>query len=138
MKYDRGADIFAEPRMRQGEGRRLTDRGMAEQRLLDVVRRDLLAAAIDDLLGAADDPQEAVIVDGAKVAGGQPAVLEAAWYAVDAVEKVAGHDARSAQDHLTGLAPRKEGSLLVANRKLAFGDSTDRTRPGRVRRKRRC
>src|SRR5882672_9675124 len=110
MKDDRGADIFAEPRMRHGEGRCLAHRGMAEQRLLDVVGRDLLAAAIDDLLGTADDPQEAVSVDAAQVAGRQPAVLEATGYAVDIAEKVTGHDARSAQHHLAGSTRRQEGS----------------------------
>src|SRR4029077_3696982 len=63
VKGERGADLLAEPRMRHGEARRLAHRGMAEQRLLDVVGRYLLAAAIDDLLGTTDDPQEAAPVD---------------------------------------------------------------------------
>ena len=60
MQDDGGADILAEPRMRHGERRRLAHRGMSQQRLLDVVGRDLLAAAIDDLLGATDDREEAL------------------------------------------------------------------------------
>src|SRR5207344_3372456 len=125
MKDDRGADIFAEPRMRHGEGRRLAHRGMAEQRLLDVVGRYLLAAAIDDLLGTTDDPQEAAPVDGAEVAGRQPTILEATGDAVDVAEKVAGHDARSAQHHLAGLSRRQKDSLVVADGKLAFGNAAD-------------
>ena len=74
IKHDRRADILAEPRMRHGESLRLAYRRMAQQRLFDIVRRYLLAAAVDDFLGAADDGEKAIFVDAADVAGCQPAI----------------------------------------------------------------
>src|SRR5450755_4735385 len=113
MEHDRRADILAEPRMGQGESRRLADRGMAQQRLFDIVRRYLLAAAIDDFFGPADDGEKAIFVDAADVAGRQPAILKSAGYAVDVVEKIAGHDARSAQHHLAGQSRPQKTALVV-------------------------
>ena len=50
---------------------------VGEQGLLEGDRADPLAAALDQVLGAVDDPQPAVAVDRRDVAGAQPAVLEA-------------------------------------------------------------
>ena len=86
MQDDSRADVLAEPRMGHGECRRLANRGVAEQRPFDIVGRDLLAAAIDDFLGAADDREQALLVDAAEVAGRQPAVDQAAGHALDIVE----------------------------------------------------
>src|SRR5437660_170125 len=74
VEDDGGADILAQPWMRYGEGRGLAHGRMTQQRLLDVVGRDLLAAAIDDFLGAADDGEDTLLVDQAEIAGWQPAV----------------------------------------------------------------
>src|SRR5664279_4383815 len=100
MQHDRRADILAEARMRHGKGRRFADRGMAQQRLLDIVWRDFFATAIYDFLRTADDREKALFIDAAEIAGVQPTVSESAWHAIDIVEEVAGHDAGSAQHHL--------------------------------------
>src|SRR5581483_3531531 len=39
----------------------------------DLGRVDLLAAPVDDVIGAADEVEEAVLVEAAEVAGGEPA-----------------------------------------------------------------
>ena len=49
---------------------------MREQHLVDLARRDLLAAAVDQLLEAPDQRQIAVGVEKALVAGAEPAVGE--------------------------------------------------------------
>src|SRR6266542_2505437 len=54
----------------------LEDRGMAVQDGLDLLGIDVLAAADDHVLDPVDDPQVAVGVEDADVAGVQPAVAE--------------------------------------------------------------
>ena len=123
IEHDRRADILAEPRMRHGESRRLAYRRMAQQRLFDIVRRYLLAAAVDDFLGAADDGEKAIFVDAADVTGRQPTIPKSAGYAVDVVEKIAGHYARSAQHHLAAWSRPQETAFVIADGKLAFGNA---------------
>ena len=57
---------------REAEDARLGDRGMALERLFDLARMNVLAAADDDVVGAADDHQPAVGVEVAEVAGRHP------------------------------------------------------------------
>ena len=55
--------------------------GVAEQRLVDLARRDVLAALDDQLLDAAGDEEEAVGVAVPQVAGAQPPVGREGWRA---------------------------------------------------------
>jgi hypothetical protein len=103
VEHDRSTNILTEPRMGHGEARRLAYRRMSEQRLLNFVGRELLAAAIDFFLAAADDGQDSVLVDSAEVAGRQPAIDKAGGLALDIVEQVIRHDTGSTQHHLAGL-----------------------------------
>ena len=48
-------DILAELLVRHGEGDDLQHRGMIHQHLVDLARRDFLAAAVDDLLQPAGE-----------------------------------------------------------------------------------
>ena len=73
---DGRGDILAELAVRQRERHRLQHRGMIHQRFIDLARRDLFAAAIDDLLQPSGDREIAVGVDGALIAGAEPAVDE--------------------------------------------------------------
>ena len=57
-----------------------------EQRLVDLAGRDLLAAAVDDLLQPAGDRQVAVVVEAALVAGAEPPVEEGGGVGVGIVE----------------------------------------------------
>ncbi len=60
---------FAEPLVGRAEHRRFGDRGAGVAFRLDLGRRDILAAADDDVLLAVDDEQIAVLVEIADVAG---------------------------------------------------------------------
>ena len=71
-----GGDVLAELLVRDGEHAGLQHRRMAQQDLFDLQRRDLLPAAVDDVLDAADDEEIAVGVEIAEVAGPEPAVAE--------------------------------------------------------------
>ncbi len=136
LQHDGRPDILAQPRMRHREGCRLAHRQMAQQRLLDVVGRDLLAAAIDDLLGAADDGEETLLVDHAQIARRQPIILQAARHAVDILQ-VARRDARPAQHHLPDLTRRQEKLLVAPNGELVLRHAADSSGPGFGRRQRR-
>ena len=54
----------------------LDDVGMRHDLVLELDRRDPLAARLDDVLGAVGDLDEALRVDGADVAGAEPAVVK--------------------------------------------------------------
>jgi hypothetical protein len=53
--HDRSPDDLTQPRIGHGEAHSLDDVGMGEQGVLDLPRRDLLAASVDDLLRPADE-----------------------------------------------------------------------------------
>ena len=53
---------------------RLGDLGVAHQLVLEFDRADPLAARLDQVLGAVDEPDPATLVDRRDVAGAQPAV----------------------------------------------------------------
>ena len=82
--------------------------------------RDPLAARLDDVLGAVGDLDEAPGVDGADVAGAQPAVVELLGRRVAVV---AGGDPRAAHlDLAYGLAvPRQLGAVVVDDAQLDAG-----------------
>ena len=63
LQHDRGRHFFAPGRVRHAEAHRFGHRRMREQHLVDLARRDLLAAAVDQLLEAADERQIAVRVE---------------------------------------------------------------------------
>ena len=62
--------------MRHGEGDRLGDGRVRQQDLVDLARRDLLAAAVDDLLETAGQVHVALVILVALVAGAEPAVVK--------------------------------------------------------------
>ena len=68
--------VLTQLRVRHGETHGLAHGGMREQDLVDLARRDLLAAAVDQLLQAARQPQIAVVVEATLIAGAKPAVGE--------------------------------------------------------------
>ncbi len=127
-QHHRRADILTQPRVRHGEGRDLAYRRVGEQGALDVVGRDLLVAAIDDLLGAADDRQVAVGIDRADIAGGEPARLQASRLALDVARQVARYHAGPAQQDRARLAGARRPGRLPAS---APGRSSCRPRTGR-------
>src|SRR3546814_9842758 len=73
---DEGAGRLAPALVRPGDHRRLHDLGMPEQHVLDLQRRDVLAARDDDVLGAVLDLAVAVGMQHRQVAAAEPDVGE--------------------------------------------------------------
>ena len=99
------------------DDRRLDDVGVAHQGVLEVDRGDPLAAGLDDVLGPVGERDVAQRVEGADVAGAQPAVVELLGH-------LAGRRGRSSWRSPTARAPRARRP-------------TRRPRGGRSRRRRR-
>src|SRR5205814_10092200 len=71
-----GGDVLAELWVRDGEDAGLEHSRMAQQDLFHFQRRDLLSAAVDDVLDAADDEEIAVGIEIAEIAGPEPAAAD--------------------------------------------------------------
>src|SRR5262249_25261142 len=69
-------DLLPEHRIRHADDRHLGDERMLGERLLDQQRRDVLAAAADDVLLPVDEVEPAVLVNVAEVAGEEPLAAE--------------------------------------------------------------
>src|SRR5438270_4642163 len=64
---------------------------MLEHDLLDRLRIDVVPAADHQILGAPGDPEPAVLVEAAEIAGVHPDVLDERYLVVDVVEIAAEH-----------------------------------------------
>ena len=108
--------------------RSLRDVGMTQQRLIDLSRRDFLAAAIDHLGLAAVKGEEAVGVEASNIASSKPAIDEARTVELWRVEIARCHCRPSEQD----LAMFAGGNLAAAlrdNLDCAFARDTAGARP---------
>src|SRR5690606_4358612 len=101
----------------------------------DLARRDLLAAAIDDLLLAAGDGEIALLVEDAEIAGAEPAVGEAFLIGLGVV-LVARRDIGSPDYHLALGAGRQPRAVVGHDRDIRTGGDPDRARLARPRRQR--
>ena len=97
--HDR-ADLLAHHRVGNADHRDLEHGRVLHERVLDLDAVDVLAAAVDHVLLAVDDLDEAVVVDAGQVAGVQPAVDE----------RLGG---------LLGLVPVAGDDVLAADQQLA-------------------
>ena len=70
--------FFAQRGMRAAERDRRRDCGMPQQNLVDFVRRNVLAAANDDVFDAAGQMQIAIRVEKSLVASAKPSIHEGA------------------------------------------------------------
>ncbi|OJU35201.1 MAG: hypothetical protein BGN94_17355 [Rhizobiales bacterium 68-8] len=134
--HDRGGHLLAQRRMRQREGGGFRDVRMLGQKQVDLGRRDLLAAAVDDVLKPAGEEEEAVGVEIALVAGAQPVAAEEV--AARGLVLVAGHDVGPADQH---LAAARRGQLVAEDVGDAHGGAerpADRARPALRRIERRA
>ena len=68
VKNDRQADLFAEPAIGDGERRDAGHRRVPHRQILDPRRIDVVAAADDQILLAADDFEAALVVEPAEIA----------------------------------------------------------------------
>src|SRR3954471_8239356 len=73
-RNDERVDPLPQPRIRPSNGERRGDFGMRAAGKLDLLRRDLVAAAVDELLLASSDGHHAGIALACQIPGGEPAV----------------------------------------------------------------
>ena len=76
LDHDAGERALVPPRVGDADDRRLDDLRVRHEVALELDRRDPLAARLDDVLGPVGDLDVAPLVEGADVAGAQPAVVE--------------------------------------------------------------
>ncbi len=109
---DHAAHRLAQHVVRNGEGQRREDIGMADQNVLDFRRSDRFAATLDHVLAATDDVEEAVLVEAPDVAGVEPALRDRRF----ARPRFILHDARkrrAAQHDSPGDAQRRGFARIV-------------------------
>ena len=109
---DHAAHGFAQHVVRNGEGQRGKHIGMADQHVFDFRRGDRFTAALDHVLAAPDDVEEAVRVEAADVAGVEPAFRDRRFARPQSVL----HDARkrrAAQHDAPGDARRRGLARIV-------------------------
>ena len=75
-KHHGGDQVFAQGGMGDTESDSLSDRRVLEQCVVNFARRDLLAAAIDDLSRSPSDEDVSVSVTAREIAGLEPSILE--------------------------------------------------------------
>ena len=124
-RHDHRADLLAHHRVGHADDRDLADAGRAGERVLDLDAVHVLAAAVDHVLLAVDDLDEAVVVDPRQVAGVQPAVDERLRGLLGLVP-VAGAR-RSARGSAARPTPSSSGSST--SRSTTGVGEADRLRP---------
>ncbi len=129
-KHYGGGNLLAKAMVGDCKRDRLRHRGMGAQDLVNLARRNLLAAAIDHLLETPGDEQVAVRIDGALVAGAKPSVDERRPIRFR-ILRVTRRHARSAQNDFADFTGREQIAGLVHQRD--FGSRRDSNRTGLAR-----
>src|SRR5262249_31331919 len=99
----------------------LGDGRVQREQVLDLPRADVLALADDDVLLPAGDAEEALVVDGAEVAGAEPAA-GSERVAVEPLVAVAEEAFRPARLHLAHDAGRNRRAVVVDDADLGGAD----------------
>src|SRR3954453_9193496 len=87
---------------------------MAHQRIVDLERRNFLAASVDQLLLATMQTEETILIDTADVAGSKPSVNERRPIEFRGIE-IARHDPRVSPHDLAALALGALAALVPAD-----------------------
>ena len=117
--------------MGDGEGHRLFHIGMGTKHVVYFARRDLLAAAIDDLLDAAADGEIAIGIDDTEIAGAEPrratlGIGREGRGIGGLVVGVAARDIGAANDDFAFGAGRAESALCIERANFRTGRQADR------------
>jgi hypothetical protein len=127
-QHHRGRNLLAEARMRCCESDRLRYRRMPQQRVLDLARRDLLTAAVDQLPESTRQVDVTVVVDAPLVAGAEPAVRECRCVAVRIRLVARGHGV-AADYQLADVAVREQTPGRVHHRDIRSRGAAHRAGP---------
>ena len=118
-RHDERAAFLAEPRIGHPDHGHLPDRGMLQQKLLDLARADFQATAVDDVLLAPDDSDVAVAVHGREVVAEQPALGRKRFARAHGIGEVAEGDVGAARRQFALLAwPEPARACLVEDREF--------------------
>src|ERR1700736_2675209 len=90
---------------------------MLQQDIFDFRRRDLLSAAIDQILDAPGQGEIAVVIDRANVSSAKPTIDEGRGISLGVVA-IAAHHVGAAYYHLAGSVCRQVPVVLIDDRKL--------------------
>ncbi|MEO9174639.1 MAG: hypothetical protein ABI317_03915 [Gaiellales bacterium] len=115
---DEDRDLFEDEWVGHAEGCGLVDRGVGEQRVLELDRIDLEATSRDHVLLAVEQVDVAFVVDAGDVAGPEPAVDERGSRC-RVVAEVAGGDHRPAQLQLARLIGPLQGPGFADRPRIA-------------------
>jgi hypothetical protein len=113
-RHDNGRNLLTEAGMRKTERGGFRNIGMPQQHLIDLERRDLLAASIDLLLEPPGEHEISVGIESALVAGAKPAVDERLGIGC-AVRLVPAHNRGTADHDLAGFARGEKVARFVQN-----------------------
>ncbi len=125
LEHDGRNDLLAEPWMRNAERRRVGDSRDCAQNRIDFERRDLVAAAIDDLLDAADEVQLAGAVEAREIAHPEPTIDEIRGIEIRVVE-IPVDDLRPAYLYLADFAAPGDAVAVVHEANVAAHRRPDR------------
>src|SRR5712691_4853510 len=106
VKYDRQAHLLAEPLIGDREGSNAGHGGMAHREVLDPGRVDVVAAADDQILFAADDFEATLIIEPSEIARHEPAAAVERILGRLLVVEIAEHQAGAAPADLADLSRR--------------------------------
>src|SRR5262245_14899260 len=113
VAHDIGHDDLAPFAVGSSDDGDLAHPRVPEQHLLDLARIDVGAAGDDDVLGAVLERQIAVGVEGAEVAGVQPAIAQGVGGS-RRILPIAGHHHVAATENFAALAPGRARSSAPA------------------------
>src|SRR5262249_44887187 len=112
-RHDRGHGDFAPVRVGDAEDGGLADPGMLEEAALDLGREDVLPPALDHLLHAPGDVEEALVVERTEGAGVHPAAAQRAR-GRPGYGPVAEHVELAATDDLA-RRPGRDGAIVAVD-----------------------
>ena len=121
--HHREADLLAQPRILDGNGGGALHRRMPRRQLLDPRRVDVVAAADDDVLGAAGDAQIALRIERAEIAGHEPAAPVEGVFGRGLIVEIAQHE-RAPRPPIWPTSPGAasvSGSSALEDAKLVAG-----------------
>src|SRR6185369_567433 len=132
-QHDGRRDLLSELVVWHGEGESLGHRGVRREHVVHLQRGELLAAAVDLLLDPTGEPEVALLVEDALVAGPEPAVPEGLRVGLG-IRLVAGSHVGPADGDLAHLPARQLLPVLVEDRHLRPSRQTHRAGLARPRR----
>ena len=122
--HQKRLDALSRLRIRLADHGALRDVRMRQQRVLDLLARDLDAAGIDDIVDAAEDPEVVVVIEPSEIAAAPPAIAK--FFARQRfVFRVADSNRRPGWPELQVSGSCRAGARTATSRNTKPRDFTD-------------